>query len=495
MGSLFSNLQKVGQAFMLPVAVLPVAGILLGIGSADLPFIPHWLLDMMAAAGGAIFTIMPLLFAVGTVIAFTKMDGVAALAAICGYYVFLATMGVVAGFDFSLVHMETKSILGITSIDTGVLGGISIGFLAAWCHNRYNDVKLPDFLGFFSGRRFVPIVTCLSSFLLAIIFVIIWKPVGVGIEAASNWVAFEKPIIAWPMYAFVERLLLPTGLHHIWNAVFFFETGTYTLPTGEVVRGEIARYLHGDPTSGYLAGSYLFKMYGLPGAAIAMTFAAKPENRKAVGSLMISAALTSFLTGITEPIEFSFLFVAPFLYLIHAFLAAAGYIPVILLGIKHGTTFSQGLFDYVLLFSRSTHGLWLIPLGVCYFFIYFFVFTFAIRVFNLKTPGRDDSIDMSAAASASSIGSSSDNSSSASNNIELGGKLVAAYGGKDNITNLDACITRLRITVKDKKQVNQDELKRLGAKGVIMVGDGAQAIFGPKSDSLRKDMERWIEKN
>ncbi|MCL2567719.1 MAG: PTS transporter subunit EIIC [Alphaproteobacteria bacterium] len=490
MGSLFSNLQKVGQAFMLPVAVLPVAGILLGVGSADLPFIPSWLLDMMAAAGGSIFTIMPLLFAIGTVIAFTKMDGVAALAGICAYYVFLATMGVVAG----LIGMDTKPVLGINSIDVGVLGGIAIGFLTAWCHNRYNGIKLPDFLGFFSGRRFVPIVSSLAAFILAIVFVFIWKPIGAAIEIGSNWAAYENPIIAFPFYEFVQRLLIPTGLHHIWNVPFFFEIGSYTDPiTGEVYRGEIARYLHGDPTAGYLAGPYLFKMWGLPGAAMAMWYCAKPENKKIVGSLMVSAALTSFLTGITEPIEFSFLFVAPGLYLIHAILAAAGYIPVILLGIKHGTTFSQGLFDYVLLFSRSTHGLWLIPLGMVWFALYFSVFTFFIKTFNLKTPGRDDSLNTTG-TDASSIGASSGSSVSVSD-IEFGGKLVAAYGGKDNITNLDACITRLRITVKDKNKVNQDELKRLGAKGVIMVGDGAQAIFGAKSDNLRQDMQKWIEKN
>ncbi|MDR0483830.1 MAG: PTS transporter subunit EIIC [Alphaproteobacteria bacterium] len=489
MGSIFSNLQKVGQAFMLPVAVLPVAGILLGIGSADLPFIPSWLLNMMAAAGGSIFTIMPLLFAVGTVIAFTKMDGVSALAAICAYYVFLATMGVVA----TIIGKPTTMILGINSIDVGVLGGIAIGFLTAWCHNRYKEIKLPDFLGFFSGRRFVPIVSSLSAFVLAIAFVFIWQPLGWAIQVGSHWAAYENPLVAFTTYEFIQRLLIPTGLHHIWNVPFFFEIGEYTTANGEVVRGEIARYLAGDPTAGYLAGPYLFKMYGLPGAAMAMIFTAKPENRKTVASLMIPAALTSFLTGITEPIEFSFLFVAPLLYLCHAVLAAAGYIPVILLGIKHGTTFSQGLFDYVLLFSKSTNGWMIIPLGIIWFFLYFIVFTVVIRAFNLKTPGRDDSINLQGASeSASSTSSSSGGSSS---DIEFGGKLVAAYGGKENITNLDACITRLRITVKDKAKVDQNELKRLGATACLVVGNGVQAVFGAKSDNLRQNMQKWIDNN
>ena len=487
MGSIFSNLQKVGQAFMLPVAVLPVAGILLGIGSANLSFLPMWLSEMMAAAGGSIFTIMALLFAVATTIAFTKMDGVAALAAICGYYVFLATMGVMAPH----IGMEVKPILGIPSIDVGVLGGIAIGFLTAFCHNKYSNIKLPEWLGFFSGRRFVPIVTCLSAFVLAIAFVFIWKPLGAGIQIASDWAAYESPLIAFPFFEFVERLLIPTGLHHVWNVPFFFEIGQYTDPvTGEVLRGEIPRYLAGDPTAGHLSGAYIFKMYGLPGAAMAMVFTAKPENRKVVASLMISAALTSFLTGITEPIEFSFLFVAPVLYGVHVLLASSSYLWTELLHIRHGTTFSHGLTDYILLYSRSTNAWMLIPIGILYFFIYFFVFTFLIRTMNLKTPGREELLE--ATPVSSSAGS---NSSGSTGGTDMGAKLVAAYGGKENIENLDACITRLRITVKDKNKVNQDELKRLGAKGCIVAGDGVQAIFGPKSDDLRKEMAKWIENN
>lgn len=486
MGSFFSSLQKVGQAFMLPVAVLPVAGLLLGIGSANLSFFPTWLSEMMAAAGGSVFTIMALLFAVATTIAFTKMDGVAALASIVGYYVFLATMGVMAPH----IGMETKPVLGIQSIDVGVLGGIAIGFLTAFCHNRYSDIKLPEWLGFFSGRRFVPIVTSLASIILAIAFVFIWKPLGAGIQIASDWAAYENPLIAFPFFEFVERLLIPTGLHHAWNVPFFFEIGSYTDPvTGEVLRGEIPRYLAGDPTAGHLSGAYLFKMYGLPGAALAMVVTAKPENRKIVGSLMISAALTSFVTGITEPIEFSFLFVAPVLYGVHVLLASSAYLWTELLNIKHGTTFSHGLIDYVLLYSRSTNA-WMLPIiGIGYFFAYFAIFSFLIKAFNLKTPGREEILEASASTSTSS------NSSGSTGDLDMGGKLVSAYGGKANITNLDACITRLRISVKDTKQVNQDELKKLGAKGCVTMGDQVQAIFGPKSDTYRKDMARWIEKN
>lgn len=488
MGSIFSNLQKVGQAFMLPVAVLPVAGILLGIGSANLFFLPIWLSEMMAAAGGAIFTIMPILFAIATTIAFTKMDGAAALASLCGYYVFLATMGVVAGY----AGMETKSILGINSIDVGVLGGIAIGFLTAFCHNRYSTVKLPEWLGFFSGRRFVPIVTCLASFILAIGFVFIWKPLGYGIQVASDWAAYENPLIAFPFFEFIERLLIPTGLHHVWNVPFFFEIGSYTNPaTGEVLRGEIPRYLAGDPTAGHLAGAYIFKMYGLPGAAMAMIYTAKPENRKIVASLMIPAALTSFLTGITEPIEFSFLFVAPILYGVHILLASSCYLWTELLVIKHGTTFSHGLTDYILLYSRSSNAWELIPIGILYFFIYFSIFTVLIKALNLKTPGRAELLSSDDAPVASSSSISSDLSSQAS---DMASKLVAAYGGKENIVTLESCITRLRISVADVKKVDQEQLKKLGAKGCIVVGNGVQSIFGPKSETLRMDMEKFLGK-
>jgi PTS system glucose-specific IIC component len=483
MGSFFSSLQKVGQAFMLPVAVLPVAGLLLGVGAAHLSFIPITVSNVMEAAGGAIFGILPLIFAIAVAIGFTKQEGAAALAALVGYVVFLGTMGAVA----QVIGMDVKPILGIPSVDVGVLGGIVIGFVAAFSYNKYHGIQLPEYLGFFSGRRFVPIVTSLISLLVGILFAFIWKPVGAAILVASDWAAYQSPMTAFTIYALVERLLIPTGLHHVWNVPFFFEIGSYTNAAGVVVHGEIPRYLAGDPTAGNLAGSYLFKMYGLPAAAMAMIYCAKPENKKMVASVMISAAITSFVTGITEPIEFSFLFVAPVLYGIHALLAAAGYLIVIPLGIKHGTTFSHGLIDYTVLYSKSTNGWMLIPLGLIWAALYFIVFTVAIKAFNLRTPGREDVI-----ISADSSKTTSEGGTKSSSN-DMGAKLVAAYGGASNITNLDACITRLRITVKDKNKVDQDELKKLGAKAVIVVGDGVQAMFGPTSDNLRQAMKNSIE--
>lgn len=474
MGFLLVALQRVGQAFMLPVAVLPVAGLLLGVGSANLPFIPKDILIIMQAAGGSIFTILPLLFAVATTIAFTKMDGASALATLVGYYVFLATMGVTA----NLIGMETTTILGIKSIDVGVLGGIIVGFLGAFVHNRYSGTQLPEYLGFFSGRRFVPIVMACFCVFLGLVFPFIWKPIGAVIKAFTDWAAYQSPIVAFTAYGFFERLLIPTGLQHILNAVFFFEVGSFTTATGEVVHGDTARFLAGDTTAGYLGGSYLFKMWGLPGAAMAMIYTARPENRKKVASLMIPAAFTSFLTGITEPIEFSFLFVAPMLYLVHAFLVASAYIVTISLGIHHSVTFSQGFFDYIFLYSHSQRGWLLVPLGILYAGIYFSVFTVLIKAFNFKTPGREVEEFLTTKSSSEVIPTSDE---------ELAKKIIIAYGGKGNITNLESCISRLRVTVNDASIVNKEELKRLGAKGVVTVGaHDVQSIFGTKSDVLRK---------
>ena len=316
----FALLQKTGKALMLPVSVLPVAGLLLGLGSAHFAWLPPALSDVMAQAGGAIFGNLPLIFAIGVALGVTQNDGVAALAAVVGYAVLLATMGVMA----TLFGYESKSIMGISSIETGVFGGIVVGGIAGWLFNKYYRIQLPSYLGFFAGKRFVPIVTALASIGAGIVLSIVWPPIGTQIDTFSHWAASGNPAAAFALYGVVERALIPFGLHHIWNVPFFFEVGQYLDPTtGSVIRGEIHRFTAGDPTAGNMAGGYLFKMWGLPAAAIAIWQSARPENRTKVGAFMISAALTSFLTGITEPIEFSFLFVAPVLYAIHAVLAGS----------------------------------------------------------------------------------------------------------------------------------------------------------------------------
>ncbi len=471
--NLFVTLQKIGKSMMLPVSVLPVVGILLGVGSSEFSFIPAAVSKVMAQAGGTIFSNLPVICAIGVCLGLTNNDGVAALAGLVGYAVMVATMGVMAG----LSGVETRNVMGMASIDTGVLGGVLAGLVAAWLFNRYYRVQLPPYLGFFSGKRLVPILTSFAAILLGLVLSLLWPPVGGWIGRFSRWAASEDPATAFAIYGVVERALLPFGLHHIWNAPFFFEVGEFVNSAGETIRGELHRYAAGDPTAGNMAGGYLFKMFGLPAGAIAIWLTAKPENRTRVGGIMGSAALTSFLTGITEPIEFSFLFLAPMLYGIHAVLAAAAYYLCIALGIKHGMTFSHGFIDYVLLYSKSANASWLLLIGPLWGLIYFFVFRFFILKFDLKTPGREDAaeIDVSVAAE-----------------HEFTRQLVLAFGGKSNIVSLDACITRLRMELKDTGKADPARLKQLGAVGVVDVGSGLQAMFGTRSEILKTEMEEYL---
>jgi PTS system glucose-specific IIC component len=473
----FALLQKIGKCMMLPVSVLPVAGILLGVGSANFSWLPESVSLIMAKSGDAIFGNLPLLFAIGVAIGLTENDGVAALAGTTGYVVFLAAMGVCA----KLQGIEVKPIMGIPSIETGVFGGIIVGLIAAWCFNRFYKIKLPPYLGFFAGKRSVPIITSFLVIFVGAILSFIWPPIGHGINAFSQWAVHERPGLAFTIYGVVERALIPFGLHHIWNVPFFFQAGDYTDPaTGNVVHGEIARFIAGDPTAGHMTGGYLFKMWGLPAAALAIWRAARPENRAKVGGIMISAAITSFLTGITEPIEFAFLFVAPVLYGIHALLAGAAYLLCIGLHIKHGFTFSHGFIDYVILFPKSHNALWLFVLGPIWAGVYYCIFYFAIRRFKLATPGREVEDETTSTARAA-IGD------------QFSLQLVRAFGGRGNIKSLDACITRLRVQLADISKANRGKLKVLGATGVIVVGDGMQAIFGTRSENLKTEMQDYLK--
>src|ERR671910_796235 len=347
----FAFLQKIGKSLMLPVAVLPVAGLLLGIGAADFGWMPEILSLLMKNSGDVIFANLPLIFAIGVALGFTENDGVSAIAAAIGYMVMLATMGVMAG----VWGIEPKAIMGIPSMETGVFGGILAGGLAAYMFNKYYKITLPTYLGFFAGKRFVPIVTAISAIGLGALLSVIWPPVQYGIDAFSHWAAVGDPRTAVTIYGFVERLLIPFGLHHIWNVPFFFEIGTFTTPEGKVVHGDINRYFAGDPTAGILAGAFLFKMFGLPAAAIAMWHEARPENKAKAGGILISAALTSFLTGISEPIEFAFIFVAPVLYLVHAILTGLSMVIMNALGARDGFTFSAGAIDWSLNFFGTNH--------------------------------------------------------------------------------------------------------------------------------------------
>jgi glucose PTS system EIICB or EIICBA component len=474
--SAFAVLQKIGKCMMLPVSVLPVAGILLGVGSANLWWLPDTVSQVMAASGSAIFGNLPLLFAIGVAIGLTENDGVSALAATVGYGVLLAAMGTFA----KLLGLETTTVMGIPSIETGVFGGIIVGLIAATAFNRFYRIELPSYLGFFAGKRSVPIITAFAVIVVAAVMSVVWPPIGRGIQAFSHWAVDVQPALAFAIYGVVERALIPFGLHHVWNVPFFFQAGSYVDPTtGKVVTGEIARFIAGDPTAGHMTGGYLFKMWGLPAAAIAMWHAARPEQRAKVGGIMISAALTAFVTGITEPIEFAFLFVAPLLYVVHALLAGLAYFLCVELGIKHGFTFSHGLIDYIVLFPKSHGALWLLVIGPVWAAMYYGVFAFAIRRFNLLTPGRE--VEEAAKIPRAVSGD------------QFALQLVRAFGGRSNIVSLDACITRLRVTLADVTKASPDTLKALGAAGVVVVGNGMQAIFGTRSENLKTEMEEYLK--
>jgi PTS system glucose-specific IIC component len=571
--SAFGGLQKIGKALMLPVSVLPVAGILLGVGAsiareAETPWIAE-VGRIMSASGDAIFMILPLIFAIGVVLGFTKNDGVAAMAATVGYFVLLAALGVIGmifigwmapaepltlvGEDGKAVHVEydpdrerflcldqdgrtleklradeltggtltcdgvdvafalnagegedgaialydagsgemvpfpvaksraeIKKIFGIESIDTGVFGGILIGLIAAFLFNRYYRIQLPPYLGFFAGKRFVPIVVSFAAIALAAVLAVVWPPIGAAIRDFGDWAAYGNPAAAVTIYGVVERMLLPFGLHHIWNVPFFFEVGTYVNPeTGETVHGVLSRFFAGDYEAAILGGGFVFKMFGLPAAAYAIYVTAKPENKARVAGIMGSAALTSFLTGITEPLEFAFLFVAPVLYVVHALLVGVAFLATYLLDARLGYSFSHGFIDYALYYVNNIRPWIVLILGPIFAVVYFVVFRTLILKLDLKTPGREE--ETAEAANFKEVIAD-----------DFAKELVLAFGGKSNIKGLDACITRLRVEVADINKANPDKLKAMGAAGVVTVGNNLQAIFGPKSDNLKTDMEEYL---
>ena len=506
----FGFLQKIGKSVMLPVSVLPVAGILLGVGGAfiggyeqeakdlgicTLDGVPSpcavegavgdplaagvvgkplfTLLQVMEASGAPIFGAMALIFAIGVALGLTKNDGVAALAAVIGYLVMNGTLGVVAAAR----GVETATVLGQETLDTSVFGGILIGGVAAFMFNRYYRIQLPQYLGFFAGKRFVPIVTAFAAIVVGIILAFVWPPIGYLIEVGANGLLRANTAVAVFVYGVVERALLPFGLHHIWNAPFFF---TLNVGGWSDCNGILTCFFAGHPESGILGGGFLTKMFGLAGAALAIWRAARPESRARVGSIMLAGALTAFLTGITEPLEFSFLFVAPLLYVVHAFLAGLAFPIMYLAGGRLGYTFSHGAIDYVLFWANDIRPWLVLILGPIYFVLYFVVFTVLIRMFNLMTPGRE--------SDTAEAGEARDDAAD-----RFSKQLVLAFGGRSNITDLDACITRLRVGVKDINRADQAKLKALGAAGVLLVGNNMQAIFGTRSENLKTDMEEYLK--
>jgi glucose PTS system EIICBA or EIICB component len=499
----FGVLQKVGKALMLPVAILPAAGLLLAFGNAlqnptlleIAPFLASGGVEMVASvmeqAGGIIFGNLALLFAVGVAIGLAGGEGVAGLAAIVGFLIMNVTMGTVEGLGIGDVTGEGVDpayalVLGIPTLQTGVFGGIIVGILAAYMYNRFFQIELPSYLGFFAGKRFVPIATAASAVVLGLLMLLIWPPIQNGLNAFSNFMLGENRAFAAFIFGVIERALIPFGLHHIFYSPFWFEFGTYTSEAGNIIRGDQAIFMKQiqdgvqDLTAGtFMTGKFPFMMFGLPAAALAIYHEARPERKAVVAGIMGSAALTSFLTGITEPIEFSFLFVAPVLFGIHTIFAGLSFLTMHLLDVKIGMTFSGGLIDYILfgLINPQTNAWIVIPVGLVFAVIYYFGFRFAIRKWNLMTPGREEVEDEDGeGASAGTAG-------------ELPYNVLEALGGEENIAHLDACITRLRVSVNDAKGVDKPRLKKLGASGVLEVGNSIQAIFGPKSDTLKSQMQ------
>jgi N-acetylglucosamine PTS system EIICBA or EIICB component len=501
-------LQSLGRSLMLPIAVLPAAALLLRLGQPDLLNLP-W----MAAAGNAIFSNLSMIFALGIAIGLTGGEGAAGLAAIVGFLVFNGV--------FNVIIPQVNGAPD-PNISMGVLSGILIGVVAANLYRRFYDIRLPDYLAFFGGRRFVPIVTAFAALVLGAIFGLIWPTVQIGINAFGTWIV-DLGALGVGIYGFLNRLLIPLGLHHVLNTYVWFQLGSYKGPNG-VVHGDLNRYFAGDPTAGnFMAGFFPIMMFGLPAACLAMIRHARFP--KVAAGILLSAALTSFLTGVTEPIEFAFIFVAPVLFVIHALLTGSALAVCYLLGIKIGFGFSAGLFDYLLNFSKSntTNPLLLLVVGLVYGVIYYFVFSFFITRFDLGTPGRGEASTGLAAdwilpesqrgprpskKKAVAAGATSDNgaadttaSAEATGATEATGdrddvlarEVVAALGGKDNIQSVEGCITRLRLFINDPAKIDEAQLKSLGASGVIKRGKIVQVVMGTQSDRIAMRMNRIIK--
>ncbi|MFT3971514.1 MAG: glucose PTS transporter subunit IIA [Micropruina sp.] len=497
----FAQLQRLGKSLMLPIALLPAAGILLRLGQPDLlgqiktPVIGPFF-EAMSAAGGAIFANLPLLFAVGVAIGFAKKaDGSTALSAVAGYLV----------IDAVFTNMSPVVLAGVTDakgdqamINYSVFAGIIVGLVTAWLFDKYHNIQLPAYLGFFGGRRFVPIVVSLASLIIGFALSYFYPIFESGLTGVATFIAGSGAFGAF-LYGFANRMLIPIGLHHILNTYIWFIYGSYTTPSGDVVTGELTRFANGDMTAGLLtSGFYPILMFGLPAAALAMIQVAKPMQKKVAIGILSAAGLTAFLTGVTEPLEFAFMFVAFPLYIIHALLTGLSLAIAYLLDIHLGFSFSAGLIDLVLYGTApaAQNIPLLIGMGVAFFALYYFMFRFAIVKWNMRTPGRepDDEFEAEQAANLTDDGGASAGGAGGTA-LAKAEQLIAAFGGRSNLVNTDACITRLRMEVADKALVDQARLKQLGAAGVIEVGNNVQAIFGTQAEALKNDILSAIATN
>ncbi|MBX0357149.1 N-acetylglucosamine-specific PTS transporter subunit IIBC [Halobacillus sp. Nhm2S1] len=459
---MLSFLQRIGKSLMFPIATLPAAALLVRLGMEDMLDIPF-----ITAAGNGILGNLALIFAIGIAMGFAKDgNGAAALAGAIGYLV----------LDSGIEAINKD-------VDMGVFAGVIAGVIAGMLYNKYNDVKFPDFLSFFGGKRFVPIITSAVMVVLSFVFGYVWVYPQAVLDSTANWI-LNGGELGVGVYGVLNRLLIPVGLHHVMNALIWFDFGTFTTEAGDVVRGEINRFLNGDPSAGYfLAGFFPVMMFGLPAACLAMYAAAKKERKAAVGGMFLSIGLTSFITGVTEPIEFSFMFLSPLLYVVHSLLTGVSMILAFVFDVRHGFGFSAGLIDYLLNYNIAQNPFTLILIGLFMGAIYFLIFYFLIVKLDLKTPGREDE-EME-----------EESTETESNDYDVkASHYLHALGGPENIETLDYCTTRLRLEMKDRDKVNEKELKRQGARGVMRIGKrNLQVIVGTSVEFVADAMKNQME--
>ncbi len=538
----FGVLQRVGRSFMLPIALLPVAGLLLGIGSSFTNetmletykltgimghgTILNAILSVMSAAGNSVFANLPLLFAMGVAIGMAKKEkAVAALAAAVAFIIMhtaLSTMLFIYG-DGATVQESCENlvargvlaansygdVLGITSLNMGVFGGMIVGIGVAALHNRFYKIELPQVLSFFGGTRFVPIISSIVFVFVGILMYYIWPFVGIGIAKVGELVVISG-YGGTLLYGFMERLLIPFGLHHVFYMPFWqTAVGGSMEIGGQVINGAQNIFFAqlADPNctqfavsaTRFMSGKFPLMIFGLPGAALAMYKCAKPEKRKVVGTLLLSAALTSMLTGITEPLEFTFLFVAPLLYGIHCVFAGLAYMLMHVFNVGVGMTFSGGIIDLVLFGVlpgiEKTNWIWIVIVGIGYFIVYYFLFSFLIKKLNLKTPGRENEGEETKLYTRADVNKSKNSGTNGEKTQDdiVSALIVSGLGGKQNISDVDCCATRLRVTVFDYQLVDKDKLKQSGASGVVQKGDGVQVIYGPKVTVIKSNLEDYLE--
>ena len=524
---IFGVLQRVGRSFMLPIALLPVAGLLLGIGSSftnetmlaayGLNSVIHpgtliyTILDVMSQTGSAVFNNLALLFAMGVAIGMARKEKeVAALSGAVAYIIMntaIQAMINAAGGVEAMPANSTTTMLGITTLQMGVFGGIVVGLGVAALHNKFYKIELPQVLAFFGGTRFVPIVSSIVYLVVGIAMFYIWPVVQSGI-AALGALVLASGYAGTFIYGLLERALIPFGLHHVFYMPFWqTAVGGTAIIDGVTVTGaqniffaELASKsttVFSVSATRFMAGKFPFMMFGLPGAALAMYQCAKPEKKKAAGGLLLSAALTAFLTGITEPLEFTFIFVALPMYAVHCVLAGLSFMLMHILNVGVGMTFSGGLIDLVLFGvmqgNAKTHWMWVVVVGAVYFVLYYIIFRFMISKFDYKTPGRDDAEEVKLYTRADVNARSAASGSVPAGNDPVSALIVEGLGGAANLSDVDCCATRLRCTVKDAALVKQDVLKASGASGVICKGNGVQVVYGPKVAVIKAKLEDYLE--